>query len=267
MFSILVYSKLFKKVKRNINPVEATRIIKMGKYSKFTDLDHQVKTFRWPYWLLPLLFLSLLLVLGLFIFITIHSADRFGCLFHCEQKIDDGGVVPPNDGPFDIRRGDHNVTEHVSTKKPSTGTDSDEMIMGSTPTPTPTEATTQITVKGKLLFPSDRVPDSIPPNSHLIVKFEDSSLQDASSVVLGKTLVDANTYKKGTNLTYKIVCPKPKNHHDFYSVSATLNMGWTPTKEGPWIRHGDLFTDTMYDVKIKNNVTVYEKDITFAYLD
>lgn len=245
----------------------------MAKYSKFTDPDYQVKTFRWPYWLLPLLFLSLILVLGLFIFITIHSADRFGCLFHCEQKIDNGGIEAPNDVPLASRRGDQNVSESVPTKKPP-GTDSDVVMVDST-SATPTEESDQnktesqskdmITVKGKLLFPSDRVPDSIPPHSHLIVKFEDSSLQDAASEVLGKTVMDGSTYKKGSDLTYKIECAKPKKFHDSFSVSATLNMGWTPTKGDPWLRDGDFFTDTMYIIKLKNNVSVYEKDVTFVY--
>jgi uncharacterized lipoprotein YbaY len=225
----------------------------MGKYSKFTDQDYKVKTFRWPYWLLPLLFLSLLLVLGLFIFITIHSADRFGCLFHCEQKIDDGGVYPKEDSAAAAasRRNDQNATESVP-KSQSKARKVSEIEM---------------TVSGKLIFPTDKVPEAIPPHSQLKVEFSDSSLQDASSENLGKTIVDLKSYKKGTVLKYEIKCPKPKKYHDSYSVSAVLNMGWTPAKgSSTWLRKGDFLTDTMFNVKITKGNTTFERDITFAYI-
>ena len=47
----------------------------------------------------------------------------------------------------------------------------------------------EISIHGELIF-EGVAPDSFPPNSYLLVKFEDVSMMDAPSVLLGKTVVD-----------------------------------------------------------------------------
>ncbi|KAK3721603.1 hypothetical protein QZH41_000138 [Actinostola sp. cb2023] len=219
------------------------------KYAKFLDPDHEVKTFRWPYWLLPLLFLSLLLVLGLFIFITIHSTDRFGCFFNCDRKIDDGGVPVPDDVvvPFEQRRGELNTTEGlpkaISQRKHGQGSPKQD----------------QIIVCGKITFSDpSKIPKALPSNSHLEVKFLYNEMQDAASTTIAFTEVDLLHYKKGTVLKYEIKCPRPEPGH--YDVSAVLNMGWKKNGDD-WIEKDDYFTDTNFMVKITKDTTIFEKDI------
>lgn len=228
----------------------------MKKYTKFNDQDHEVKTFRWPYWLLPLLFLSLLLVLGLFIFITIHSTDRFGCFFHCEQKIDNGGIRAPD---FDHLRNDNNKSDVETITKHAR---EDEKATEDTATALPQQSVGQIKIFGHIIFPKDRVPDSIPSNSHLKVEFKDVSLQDMSSIKIASTQVDMTLYKKGTALSYEIKCKRPSERSS-YDLSSVLNMGWKPNSQD-WLKKGDYFTDTVIPVHITNS-SIYNIDVSLVY--
>ena len=81
----------------------------------------------------------------------------------------------------------------------------------------------EISIHGELIF-EGVAPDSFPPNSHLQVKFEDVSMMDAPSVLLGKTVVDLSSYDKTENLKYEVKSKKP-DLDGSYSVSATLNVG------------------------------------------
>lgn len=221
----------------------------MTRYAKFTD--HEVKTFRWPYWLLPLLLLSLVLVLGLFIFITIHSSDRFGCFFHCEQhtgqKIDNGGVYPPD---FVLVRDDND------TEIPTKYTRQDDKE---------TKASTQlkidqIRVYGNLIFPKDKVPNSINAStSQLKVTLQDGGLEDAPSTDIASTIVDLSLYKKGTVLSYEIKCKRPSNYFGL-QLDAVLNMNWKASGDD-WLRKGDYFVDTRTPLQLNQASTAYKVDI------
>ena len=105
-------------------------------------------------------------------------------------------------------------------------------------------------------------PDRLPANSYLKVKLEDVSLMDASSVLLGETVVDLSSYNKATNLKFEIKCRRP-DPHGSYSLSAVLNMGWQ-ADENSWIKQGDFHTDTHHDVKIENGKSEYKKDVTLV---
>lgn len=117
-----------------------------------------------------------------------------------------------------------------------------------------------IEITGEVKFSGNSAPESIPPNSHLIVKFEDVSLMDAPSVRLGETQVDVTNYKKGEALMYSIKCPMPSVIAPDYSVSAVLNIGWEPDADS-WIRKGDYLTDTRHPVHLVEGVNVYKVDV------
>lgn len=123
------------------------------------------------------------------------------------------------------------------------------------------DRTNEISIHGELIFEGG-APDTLPANSYLQVKFEDVSIMDASSVILGKTVVDLSSYNKATNLRYEIKCKKPDPHGRF-SLSAVLNMGWQADKDS-WIKRGDYFTDTHHSVKIEDGKSDYKKDITLV---
>lgn len=227
----------------------------MKKYTKFTDSDHEVKTFRWPYWLLPLLFLSLVLVLGLFIFITIHSSDSFGCFFHCGQhtgqKIDNGGVSPPE---FGHARDDNNNTDAETFPK---HTRQDDHVKENEKKVSSQKKVDKIRIYGNLIFPKGHVPN-IPSGSHLKVTLKDSGMQDASSIEIASTSVDLSLYKKGTPLSYEIKCARPS--HTDLEVDAVLNMGWKANGDN-WIKQGDYLVETSTPVYLVKGTTSYNVDV------
>lgn len=194
---------------------------------KYKEVDYKGQKNRWPVWAIPILVAVLLLLIGIFILLTLGAKHQ--CLFFdCEQPIDK--VVSP---PDEIPRNDD-----------------EELISGN-----------EITIHGELIFEGG-APDSLSPNSTLQVKFEDASLMDASSVLLGQTMVDLSSYVKTKNLKYEIKSKKP-DPHGRYSVSATLNMGWKANKD-EWIRRGDYHTDTHHEVKIEEKKEDYRRDITLV---
>jgi len=121
----------------------------------------------------------------------------------------------------------------------------------------------QITVYGKIIFPKDNIPKVLPANSHMKVDFSDFSIQDASSHIIASTEIDLSTYSKDSGLNYEIKCRRPPAH-DFYEVSAVLNMGWKPNKDD-WIRKKDYHTTTAMMVKITDEKIKYEQDIQLEY--
>ncbi|EDO33169.1 predicted protein [Nematostella vectensis] len=214
--------------------------MKETKYAKFSDsIDHRVKVFRWPFWLLPLLFLCLILVLGLFIFITLHSTGRF-CLFHCEQqKIDDGGLIAPSLEDSEAGNPDRHGMNPLHKRKDNK------------------TVSELINIKGKITLPKSNMLTTVPTNSQLRVDFEDTSIADASTVKICHTIVGLSSYKKSVPIEYSIECERPKHPHFSYSVSAVFNIGWSPVKgNNEWLRKGDYFTDTVYNVDLTKEGTV-----------
>ena len=201
---------------------------------KSKEIDYKAPKSRWPLWLIPLLVAILLLLIGIFVFITLGAKHHRCLFFDCEQPRDkvvktnelrNDAVIPPKD-----ESEKHGAREGNGT----------------------------MTVHGELIFDGG-APESLPSNSHLKVKFEDVSIMDTSSVVLGETWIDLSSYKKAQNLKYAIKCKKPSPRGS-YSVSAVLNMGWKADVKS-WIKRGDYFTDTNHDVKIEEGINEFKKDI------
>lgn len=214
--------------------------------TKYKEVDYKAPKSRWPLWVIPFLVAILLLLIGIFIFVTL-SAKHHCLFFDCEQrKIDDGGLVPPDQKP---RQDDELLPP---TAEPGRG-----MKNGTGKA----DSANEITVYGELMFERS-APERLPANSYLKVKLEDVSLMDASSVLLGETVVDLSSYNKATNLKFEIKCRRP-DPHGSYSLSAVLNMGWQ-ADENSWIKQGDFHTDTHHDVKIENGKSEYEKDVTLV---
>ena len=215
--------------------------------TKYKEVDYKGPKSRWPLWVIPFLVAILLLLIGIFIFVTLGA--RHHCLFFdCEQRIDDGGLVPPDQKP----RKDDEVFP------PSVEPGSSRGMKNETEK---SDSPNEITVHGELMFEAS-APDSLPANSSLEVKFEDVSYMDASSTLLGKNVVDLSGYNKATHLRYEIKCRKP-DPHGSYSLSAVLNVGWQANKNS-WIQQGDYHTDTYHAVKIEDGKNDYKKDITLA---
>lgn len=201
---------------------------------KYKEIDYKAPKSRLPLWLIPFLVAILLLLIGIFIFITLGAKHHRCLFFDCEQprdkvvKLDEvrnDEIIPPKD---ELSRLNENKTNFMI-------------------------------VHGELIFDGG-APKSLPSNSHLKVKFEDVSIMDASSVVLGETWVDLSNYNNAQRLNYTINCKKPSPRGS-YSVSAVLNMGWQ-ANEHSWIKQGDYFTDTSHRVKIEEEINDYKKDIS-----
>lgn len=214
--------------------------------TKYKEVDYKAPKSRWPLWVIPFLVAILLLLIGIFIFVTL-SAKHHCLFFDCEQrKIDDGGLVPPDQNP---RQDDELLPP---TAEPGRGMKNETGKA---------DSANEITVYGELMFEGS-APDRLPAISYLKVKLEDVSLMDASSVLLGETEVDLSSYNKATNLKFEIKCRRP-DPHGSYSLSAVLNMGWQ-ADENSWIKHGDFHTDTHHSVKIEDGKSEYKKDVTLV---
>ena len=116
-----------------------------------------------------------------------------------------------------------------------------------------------ITITGKMALPENDTPLKFPSGSYLLVKLEDVSMMDASSILCGQNEVDLLKYKKGQPLEYRIVCARPR-HGVSFSVSAVLNNGWKGSGD-EWIRRGDYLTDTSFHVDLKKDQNEYRTDI------
>ena len=204
----------------------------MGKYEKF-DVSYEGRRLNWPFWLIPIIAAFLIVIIGLFIFVTLDSDRRLGCLLGCEDRDDIHGG---KEDPTLITPRAESKVQHDSS-----------------------ESKANMKVSGKISFPTDKIPETLPENSNLKVKFEDVILQDAPSKVLGSAQVDLSGYKKGQQLEYTIECKKP-SEHGMYSVSAVLNVGWKANGD-EWLRKGDFLTDTVLPVKIEEGKDDYTADI------
>ena len=86
-----------------------------------------------------------------------------------------------------------------------------------------------ITIKGKINFPQP--PASIPDGSLLTVKYQDTSLADAPSKILGMMAREITGYKQGDELTFEIKCNRPTCPVTTVSFNAcnkkhVLNIHW-----------------------------------------
>lgn len=220
---------------------------------KYKEIDYKAPKSRWPLWIIPFLVAILLLLIGIFIFVTLGAKHH--CLFFdCEQPIDKV-ISPPDELPRDDAKSGPDFSRNDGNKPQS----DPGFNRGVNKTGT-ADRIKKITVHGELIF--EGAPDSLPAKSYLQVKFEDVSLMDAASVVLGDTVVDLASYDKAKNLKYKIECKKP-DPSGSYSVSALLNMGWQRNKDS-WIKSGDYHTDTHHDIKIEDGKSDYAKNITLV---
>lgn len=209
------------------------------------ELEYKVYRSRWPFWVLPLL---LLLIVGLFVFLTLDATGHFGCLIVCKnpQTIDKEIYAPKED---------RNDKDFSRSEEKSDETDQGLIRDG-----------IMMKVTGEVHFPKGKEPDSLPSPSFLEVTFEDVSLMDAPANVLGRQEIDLKDYKKGDKITYSIEVEKPSELHSFYDVSAILNVGWKQTKDA-WIRKGDYHTDTSFSVKLEEKTGKYERDIELVRYD
>ncbi|XP_057300509.1 uncharacterized protein LOC130633073 [Hydractinia symbiolongicarpus] len=112
-----------------------------------------------------------------------------------------------------------------------------------------------LTVKGKIVF-SGGAPESIPNNSTLTVKFQDTNRMDAPAINLGTCVKSIQGYKKGTDLSFEIVNAKKPDFGMDGSISAVLNIGWVPSGD-EWVRQGDYLNDTHHTVRMEDYKTVY----------
>ena len=108
---------------------------------------------------------------------------------------------------------------------------------------------------------------SLGEESFLSVKLEDTSMMDASAVLLGE---DNQSLPVGTKLgpgseglNYTIVFKKPENLGPQYSVSAVLNVGWKPSGD-KWIKKGDYLTDTVHDVDLRQETDPIVADVVMV---
>lgn len=215
---------------------------------KYKEVDYKAPSTRWPLWVIPFLVVLLLVLIGLFIFITVGAKQSKCLIFDCEQ---------PRDKVMERPAG---LSDDVAIPSEEKSDKHGLEMSGENKTERAHHKESFITVHGEVLF--DVAPQSLPPNSLLKVKVEDVSLMDVASVILGETLVDLSNYSKAKNLDYSIKCKKP-SVHGRYGVSAVLNVGWR-ADEHSWIKRGDFFTDTSYPVIIKQGVEEYKTDVTLV---
>ncbi|XP_028396357.1 uncharacterized protein LOC114520312 [Dendronephthya gigantea] len=121
-------------------------------------------------------------------------------------------------------------------------------------------------VTGKVTVSGQDEGISLGKESFFTVKLEDTSLMDASAVVLGKyeQLLPLGTKLGPEGLNYTIIFEKPKHLGPMNSLSAVLNVGWKPTGD-EWIRKGDYFTDTFHPVDLKQETEPIVSDIVMVH--
>jgi hypothetical protein len=119
-----------------------------------------------------------------------------------------------------------------------------------------------IEVTGRITF-TGKAPQTIPPNSQLKVKFIDIIKADVPHVELANTIVDLSNYKNNTPLFYNITSKRPTDLHNMHSISAVLNMGWTPKggASDEWLRHGDYHTTHSFMVNVTSRKDKFDRDI------
>ena len=122
-----------------------------------------------------------------------------------------------------------------------------------------------VTMTGQIVFEGG-APSSLPSRSGLIVKVKESSPMDASSKDLGTYSLSLYDYTPGTPLEFQFQVPvsDENNGYGFFSLSAVINVGWTPHRD-EWIRKGDYLSDTAHDVIVEPGQTDVQQDITVVH--
>ena len=96
--------------------------------------------------------------------------------------------------------------------------------------------------------------------------FEDVSLQDEASVVYENKEFNVSSADMNTHYEYKFKTKKPKDIHEFYAISAVLNVGWCPDPDSDdWVRDFDFLSDTTIFVPISENTTDYEVNVPVVF--
>lgn len=121
-------------------------------------------------------------------------------------------------------------------------------------------------ITGKITVSEVEEGISLGKESFLTVKLEDTSVMDASAVVLGEyeQLLPLGTKLGPDGLNYTIICEKPPHLGPMNSLSAVLNVGWKPTGD-QWIRKGDYFTDTTHPVDLTQETEPIVADIVMVH--
>ena len=109
-------------------------------------------------------------------------------------------------------------------------------------------------------------PGKLPSHSCLRVVFEDVSLADQGSVVYKTEEFNVSDTDINAHYMYEFKTKKPKENHEFYAISAVLNVGWCADQDGDdWIRNFDFLSDTTLYVPISKGVTDYEVDVPVVF--
>ena len=96
--------------------------------------------------------------------------------------------------------------------------------------------------------------------------FEDVSIQDDESVVYKTEEFNVSSVDINAHYEYEFKTRKPKYNHEFYAVSAVLNVGWCPDPDSnSWLRDFDFLSDTTIYVPISDNTTDYEVDVPVVF--
>lgn len=121
-----------------------------------------------------------------------------------------------------------------------------------------------ITFNG-LVKPKRPPPNTLPEGSCVNVKFEDTSILDASSFVIAEAQFPIATIEDFSDgFPYQLVSKKPLPNQGFRSLtlSAVVNVGWCQdTKSDEWIRKGDYNNDFAHRVDMFDDMNEYTKDI------
>ena len=116
------------------------------------------------------------------------------------------------------------------------------------------------TIRGKITF--EKKPGKLPQNSCLHVSFQDTAIQDSSSVAYEDKIIDLSNVEIVDSYYYKIKTRKPKRIHDSYSVNAVLNVGWCPkSNSAKWIKQRDYLTTAAHNVNFSKPGSNFERDL------
>merc|ERR1712142_969857 len=122
--------------------------------------------------------------------------------------------------------------------------------------------TSAVRVSGTIRFHGD-APTHIPDGSHLHVTLQDANVMDTDATHLGRFTHRIKDYNHADGIRYEIKDAERPVHGPKASLSAILNVGWSPDDEGSdeWIRSGDYINDVHHDVHVHDDVDEYEKMI------
>eukprot|EP00794_Sanderia_malayensis_P011265 gene11265-12445_t len=107
---------------------------------------------------------------------------------------------------------------------------------------------------------------SLPKDSCLVVKVEDTSIADAPSTTIASKVFKGQALqltKQG--IPYKMIFEKPEERGLSYTISATLNVDWCTDGGSKWIQNGDYLTATSYPLEITKDKDTYQEDVEMEY--